>query len=245
MSYQIADDFEGSRVHLPPPFTLHRTTQRDVLAAAVALAPHEGAGTLVLHQSPGLLAFAVVFEPEQPLVEAQLAFLLGMTALGDALAAHCPPERPVRLTWPDQVTYDAARIGGGRFAIAPGTADDAVPDWMVFAAELIADRDQIEEAGAYPQSTSLKEESFDAAEDILSTFASYLMLYFDRWAHEGFAAVSNRYLMRVDPPLLRGVRRIDGDRMIEIKPAGGSKSFPPIREAIATQVWRDEKGPKL
>lgn len=245
MSHQIADDFEVSRVHLPPPFTLHRTTQRDVLAAAVALAPHEGAGTLVLHQSPGLLAFAVVFEPEQPLVEAQLAFLLGMTALGDALAAHCPPERPVRLTWPDQVTYDAARIGGGRFAIAPGTADDAVPDWMVFAAELIADRDQIEEAGAYPQSTSLKEESFDAAEDILSTFASYLMLYFDRWAHEGFAAVSNRYLMRVDPPLLRGVRRIDGDRMIEIKPAGGSKSFPPIREAIATQVWRDEKGPKL
>ncbi|WP_213686108.1 biotin/lipoate--protein ligase family protein [Roseicyclus sp.] len=245
MSHQIADDFEGSRVHLPPPFTLHRTTQRDVLAAAVALAPSEGAGTLVLHQSPGLLAFAVVFEPEQPLVEAQLAFLLGMTALGDALAAHCPPERPVRLTWPDQVTYDAARIGGGRFAIAPGTADDAVPDWMVFAAELIADRDQIEEAGAYPQSTSLKEESFDAAEDILSTFASYLMLYFDRWAHEGFAAVSNRYLMRVDPPLLRGVRRIDGDRMIEIKPAGGSKSFPPIREAIATQVWRDEKGPKL
>lgn len=245
MSHQIAEDFEASRVHLPPPFTLHRTTQRDVLAAAVALAPSEGAGTLVVHQSPGLLAFAVVFEPEQPLSEAQLAFLLGMTALGDALAAHCPPERPVRLTWPDQVTYDAARIGGGRFAIAPGTADDAVPDWMVFAAELIADRDQIEEAGAYPQSTSLKEESFDAAEDILSTFASYLMLYFDRWAHEGFASVSNRYLMRVDPPLLRGVRRIDGDRMIEIKPAGGSKSFPPIREAIATQVWRDEKGPKL
>ena len=32
--------------------------------------------------------------------------------------------------------------------------------------------------------------------------------------------------------LLRGVGRIDGDRMIEIKPAGGSKSFPPIREAI-------------
>lgn len=245
MSHQLAEDFEASRVHLPPPFTLHRTTQRDVLAAAVALAPSEGAGTLVVHQSAGLLAFAVVFEPEQALSEAQLAFLLGMTALGDALAAHCPPERPVRLIWPDQVTYDAARIGGGRFAIAPGTAEDGVPDWMVFAAELIADRDQIAEGGAYPDSTSLKEEAFDAAEDILSTFASYLMLYFDRWAHEGFAAVSNRYLMRVDPPLLRGVRRIDGQRMIEIKPAGGSKSFPPIREAIATQVWRDEKGPKL
>lgn len=245
MAQQIADDFAGSRVHLPPPFTLHRTNQRDVLAAAVALAPREGAGTLVVHQSPGLLAFAIVLEPEQPLAEAQLAFLLGMTALGDALAAHCAPDRPVRLIWPDQVTYDAARIGGGRFAIAPGTAEDSVPEWMVFAAELIADRDHIAEGGDYPHSTSLKEEAFDPAEEILSTFASYLMLYFDRWAHDGFAAVSNRYLMRVDPPLLRGVRRIDGDRMIEIKPAGGSKTYPAIREALAAQEWRDAQGPKL
>lgn len=235
----------GPKVHLPPPFSLHRTAKRDVLAEAVALAPGQGAGTLVLHQSPGLLAFAVVLEPEQPLAEAQLAFLLGMTALGDALAAHCPPERPVRLIWPDQVTYDAARIGGGRFAIAPGTAEDGVPDWMVFAAELIADRDHIDEPGQYPGSTSLKEESFDAAEDIVSTFASYMMLYFDRWTHDGFAAVSNRYLMRVDPPLLRGVRRIDGDKMIEIKPAGGSKAYPPLREAMVTQTWRDDTGPKL
>ncbi len=245
MSHHIADDLAGSRVHLPPPFSLHRTSRRDVLAVAAERAPSDGAGTLVMHQSAGLLAFAVVLEPEQPLSEAQLAFLLGMTALGDALAAHCPPERPVRLIWPDQVTYDAARIGGGRFAIAPGTADDAVPDWMVFAAELIADRDHIDEPGQYPGSTSLKEEIFDPAEDIVSTFASYLMLYFDRWAHEGFAAVSNRFLMRVDPPLLRGVRRIEGDRMIEIKPAGGSRSFPPIREALKAQAWRDETGPKL
>jgi hypothetical protein len=245
MTQQIADDLAGSRVHLPPPFSLHRTTRRDVLAVAAELAPTHGAGTLVLHQSPGLLAFAVVLEPEQPLAEAQLAFLLGMTALGDALAAHCPPERPVRLIWPDQVTYDAARIGGGRFAVSPGTAEDGVPDWMVFAADLIADRDQIDEPGKYPGSTSLHEEAFDAAEDIVSTFASYLMLYFDRWAHDGFAAVSNRYLMRIDPPLLRGVRRIDGDRMIEIKPAGGSRSFPPIREALLAQTWRDDLGPKL
>ena len=130
-------------------------------------------------------------------------------------------------------------------AIAPDTAEDGVPDWMVFAAELISDRDHIDEPGQYPGSTSLKEESFDAAEDIVSTFASYMMLYFDRWTHDGFAAVSNRYLMRVDPPLLRGVRRIDGDRMIEIKPAGGSKSFPPLREAILPQAWRDDAGPKL
>ena len=245
MSSGLANDPETPGVLLPPPFTLHRTPERDVLDAAVALAPTEGAGTLVLHQSAGLLAFAVVLEPEQPLTEAQLAFLLGMTALGDALAAHCPPERPVRISWPDEVSYDGARIGGGRFAIAPGTAEDAVPDWMVFAAELIADRDHIEEPGEHPASTSLAEEGFDPAEDIVSTFASYMMLYFDRWAHDGFAAVSNRYLMRIDPPLLRGVRRIEGDRMIEITPSGGGRRMAPLREALAVQAWRDETGPKL
>ena len=245
MSSLLADNPAAPRLLLPPPFTLHRTTNRDVLAAAVDLAPTEGAGTLVLHQSPGLLAVAVVLEPEQALAEAQLAFLLGMTALGDALAAHCPPDKPVRLNWPDEVLFDGARIGGGRFAIAPGTAEDAVPDWMVFAAELIADRHQIAEPGDYPDSTSLYEEGFDPAEDIVSTFASYMMLYFDRWAHDGFAAVSNRYLMRVDPPLLRGVRRIEGDRMLEITPSGGGRRMAPLREALAVQAWRDETGPKL
>jgi hypothetical protein len=230
---------------LPPAFALHRTQARDVLAEAARLAPDLGAGTLALHQSPGLLAFAVVLEPEQELAQARLAFVLGMTALADALAAHCPPERPVRLNWPDQVIYDAARIGGGRFAVAPGCAEDAVPDWMVFAAELIADRDGLEEPGKFPGTTSLKEEAFDPADQIVSTFASYMMLYFDRWSHEGFAAVANRYLMRVDPPLLRGVRRIEGDRMLEITPSGGGKRYPALAEALAVQDWRDDAGPRL
>ena len=244
MATESVQEIAGPRVALPPPFTLHRTQARDVLAEGARLAPSEGAGTLVLHQSPGLLAFAVVLEPEQALAEARLAFLAGMTALGDALAAHCPPERPVRLVWPDRVVYDAARIGGGRFAVAPGTAEDAVPDWMVFAAELIADRDHLEEPGRFPDSTSLKEEAFDPAEDIVSTFASYLMLYFDRWKHEGFDAVGNRFLMRVDPPLLRGVRRLEGDRMVEITPSGGRR-FPTLAEALARQDWRDARGPRL
>jgi hypothetical protein len=222
-----------------------RTTTRDVLAEGARLAPDHGAGTLVLHQSPGLLAFAVVLEPEQPLAEARLAFILGMAALSDALAAHCPPERPVRLTWPDQVVYDAARLGGGRLAVAPGCAEDTVPDWMVFAAELIADRDHIAETGLFPASTSLREEGFDPAEDIVATFASYMMLYFDRWAHDGFDAVGNRYLMRVDPPLLRGVRRIEGDRLMEMTPSGGGKRYAPLAQALAAQDWRDDAGPRL
>lgn len=229
---------------LPPPYTLFMGQGGDILDEAAALAPEKGAGTLVLQQSPGLLAFAVVLEPDQPLEEAQMAFLLGMSALGDALAAHCPPERPVRFVWPDELRYDKARLGGGRLRVAPGCGPQEVPDWMVFAAELIADRDQLADPGEYPDSLSLKEDEFDASEAIVSTFASYMMLYFDRWAHDGLEAVTNRYLMRIDPPLLRGVRRLDGDRLIEITPSG-ERRYPPLMEALGQSGWRDEKGPRL
>lgn len=232
-------------IPLPPPYTLYHTDERDVLAKAAHLAPTEGAGTLVVHQSPGLLAFAVVLEPEQPLHEAQMAFTLGMVALGDALAAHCPPERAVRLNWPDEIRFDKARLGGGRFSIAPDTGPDDVPDWLVFGAELIADRDHLDSPGLFPESISLKEEVFDPAEDIISTFASYMMLYFDRWAHDGIESVTNRYLMRIDPPLLRGVRRIEGDRLVEITPAGGGKRSDPLLQALGKTGWRDDNGPIL
>lgn len=231
-------------LRLPPPYTLVRAKGADVLEEAAALAPDMGAGTLVLHQAPGLLAFAVVLEPEEPLEQAQMAFILGMTALGDALAAHCPPERPVRFVWPDELRYDKARLGGGRFRLAPDSAPGKVPEWMVFAAELIADRDHLEHPGAFPDSLSLKEDEFDPPEAILSTFASYMMLYFDRWAHDGLESVTNRYLVRIDPPLLRGVRRFEGDQLIEITPSGG-KRYPPLMAAMGQTGWRDEKGPRL
>ncbi|GAA0286792.1 biotin/lipoate--protein ligase family protein [Rhodovulum strictum] len=231
-------------LRLPPPFALHRIDAGDVLEAACALAPDAGAGTLVLAERPGLLALAVVLEPEQPLAEARLAFLVGMAALADALAAHCPPERPVRFVWPDEIRYDRSRLGGGRLAIAPGCAEDALPDWMVFAAELIADRDGIDEPGRYPDSISLAEDQFAPAGDIVESFASYLMLYFDRWTHEGIEAVTNRYLMRIDPPLLRGQRRIEGDALVEISHAGATRRIG-LTEGLAASTWRGAGGPRL
>ncbi|MFN3953495.1 MAG: biotin/lipoate--protein ligase family protein [Pararhodobacter sp.] len=233
-----------SAILLPPPFTLLRAEGEDILEEAAALAPQHGAGTLLVREAPGLLAMAVVLEPEAPLAEAQVAFLLGMAALGDALAAHCPPERPVRFVWPDELRYDRARLGGGRFAVTPGCGPQDVPDWMVFAAELIADRDHLADPGKHPDSLSLKEDAFDPAEDIIASFAAYLMLYFDRWKHDGIEAVTNRYLMRIDPPLLRGVRRIEGDRLVEITPSG-NRRYPPLMEALGQNGWRGARGPKL
>jgi hypothetical protein len=230
------------RVQLPPPFTFVRTDQRDVFAQATSRAAQDGAGTLYLYQGPGLLSFALVLEPEEPLATSQLAFVLCMTALCDALAAHCAPERAVRINWPDEVIYDKARLGGGRFAVAPGAGPDDVPEWLVFCADLIADRDDLAAAGDAPNSTSLTEEDFDPAEDIVTTFASYVMLYLDRWKHDGFDAVSNRLLMRIDPPLLRGVRRIEHGRLVEITPSGGGKRSAPLLDSFGTTGWRDARG---
>jgi hypothetical protein len=228
---------------LPPAFDLVEAQGEDAFDLACRLAPARGAGTFVLGRRGGVLGLAVVLEPEEPLAQARLAFLLGMVALGDALAAHAPPERMVRLVWPGEVHFDRARLGGGRLAVAPGTAEDAVPEWLVFGAELLEARPGLEEPGRYPDSTSLTEEGFDPAERLVETFASYVMLHADRWRHDGPAAVTNRYLMRIDPPLLRGVRRIEGDRLVEITPSG-RRRHPSLAEALAAApAWRGPEGP--
>jgi len=231
------------RLRLPPAFTLHHA-EDDPFATACDRAAELGAGSFFLRRAGGVLAMAVVLEPAEPLVQARRAFLLGMVALADALAAHCPPDRPVRLVWPDEIRFDKARIGGARLAVAPGTAEDAAPDWLVIGTELLEARPGLVEPGHHPDSTSLTEEEFEPTERLIETFASYLMLYVDRWQHDGPDSVLNRYLMRIDPPLLKGVRRFEGDRLVEITPSGGRR-LPTLAQALDQSPWRDATGPRL
>ena len=245
---KLLEDIPGQagqrRLVLPPPYAQRLIAAGDVLDEAIRLAPMEGAGTLVWRHGGGILAFAVVLEPERPLAEARLAFFAGMCAIGDALAAHCAPDRPVRFGYPDTILYDAARLGGARLATPESCADGRVPDWMIFAVELIAERDHLPDPGAYPDSTSLQEEEFAPAEAIVESFASYLMLWLDRWAHKGFQGLAERYLERLDPPLEQGARGLaDGDLM-ERLPSGeiGRRS---LAEGLAACRWRDGKGPLL
>lgn len=232
------------RLILPPPYAQHLIAAGDVLDEALRLAPDEGAGTLVWRHGGGVLGFAVVLEPQRPLAEARLAFFAGMCALGDALAAHCAPERPVRFGYPDTIHYDAARLGGARLATPEPCAETRVPDWMIFAVELIADRHHLPEPGAFPDSTSLQEEDFAPAEAIVESFASYLMLWLDRWAHKGFQALAESYLERVDPPLEPGARGLaDGDLMERVP--SGEINRRGLAEGLAACRWRDGKGPRL
>ena len=239
--------FDKPLLTLPPPYAQHRLEDGDVVAEAIRRAPEDGAGTLVWRHRPGLLAFAVVLEPEQKHSEARLAFLGGMVALAEALVANCPPERAVRFGWPDTVLYDRARLGGGRFVIPEGCAEDETPQWMVFAAELIADRDHLDAPGDFPDSTSLKEEEFTGPQAIMESFAAYLMLNFDRWAHQGRQAVTSRYIERLDPPLAEGSRGIGPDCELVERSASGSERRSGLMEGLSSSSWRDAAtgGPRL
>lgn len=241
----VTDQRGPRRLILPPPYAQHRIEAGDVLDEARRLAPSEGAGTLVWRLGGGVLGFAVVLEPDRPLAEARMALLAGMCALGDALAAHCAPDRPVRFAWPDVVIYDAARLGGARLAIPEPCAESGVPSWMVFAVELIAERDHLAEPGIFPESTSLKEEVFDPAEEIVESFASYLMLWFDRWTHQGLQALVEHYLERLDPPVQPGGARSIADGDLVERTATGEISRHSLADGLAACRWRDSTGPRL
>jgi biotin-(acetyl-CoA carboxylase) ligase len=225
------------RLTLPPPYRQHRLAEGSVLDAAVARVS-EGAGTLVWADRPGLLAMAVVLEPETPLVEARRAFHLGMAAACEALAAFCAPERDVRIGWPDMILHDTSRLGGGRLRWPEDCAEAEVPAWLVLGVELIRDRDGLEAPGHFPDSTSLAEEGFEEPRRLIESFASHLMLGFDTWAAEGYSRAADRYLRRlVAAPGTE--HRIDRNGDLLEKGAGDLVVRRALLPALAECVWAD------
>src|SRR5256885_651691 len=79
---------------LPPGYTLVPLREHgDAFVHGCAIASDSGAGALVWVRRYDLVEFAVVLEPDEPLLSARRAFFAGMNAAADAIAAHCPPER--------------------------------------------------------------------------------------------------------------------------------------------------------
>ncbi len=197
-----------SELYLPPPFRLVTLREvGDAFARAQALAPMEGAGTLVWVGRFDLAEFAIVLEPEQPLASARRAFFVAMAALADALAVLAPPEKPITFDYPDSVRVDGGLVGGGRLAWPEGAAEDAIPDWLVFGATIRIVAMGETEPGLHPLSSALEEEGFDGFEAgrLVELFARHLMLHLDAWHEHGFAAVARAYLQRL--PSEAGVRR--------------------------------------
>lgn len=203
---------------LPPPFTAIRLREvGDALAHAVAIAPEKGAGTLVHVGRFDLAEFAVVLEPDEPLLQARRTFYAGMAALADALAAHAQPDTSITIDWPDSLLVNQGLVGGGRLAWPRDIAEDQTPDWLVFGGMIRTVSMSSVEPGLNPLVTALEEEGFT---DVMSThlvesFARNFMRIVDSWQESGFAAVTKNYLERMRRE--QGVRRdIDenGDLML-------------------------------
>jgi hypothetical protein len=227
---------------LPPLFTAVRLRERgDAFAHACRIAPQMGAGTLVHVGRFDLVEFAVVLEPEEALAGARRAFFAGMAAVADAIASYCPPEREVAFAWPDTILFNGAVVGGGRLGWPEGAPENAVPDWLVFGATLVAARVGIGDPGYHAGSTSLEEEGFGSVSDLIASFARHLMVHVDAWGERGFQPVAEGYLGRLRPDKAGDRQGIDvnGDLLVHHHGAKGPVRRVPLLPALAAPGWLD------
>jgi biotin-(acetyl-CoA carboxylase) ligase len=228
---------------LPPPFRLVTLREvGDAFAHACAVAAAEGAGTLVHVGRFDLAELAVVLEPEEPLRSARRALYTGLCALGDALAAHAPPEKPISFDWPDAVLVDGGLVGGVRLAWPAAANENEPPEWLVFGAMIRMVAMGEGEPGLRPLAAALDQEGFDDLDSgrLVESFARHLMANVDACRENGFDEVAKRYLSRLLPA--RGVRRdIDEQGDLLVRSAGRAVERRSLVGALAAPSWLDPK----
>jgi biotin-(acetyl-CoA carboxylase) ligase len=236
------------QLELPPPFTLVTLREvGDAFAHAVAVAPEQGAGTLVYVGRFDLAEFAVVLEPDEPLRTARRAFYTGMAALIDAILSHAPPEKAITIDWPDTIRVEGGLVGGGRLAWPDGAREDEPPDWLVFGGMIRTVSMTGADPGLTPMAAALEEEGFTdvAAAELVASFARHLMVHVDALQEYGFGAIAKEYLKRLPPE--NGVRRdIDENGDLLVRRAGLEAERKTLKPALAVASWLDPKtrGPR-
>ena len=189
-------------IDLPPPFRLVTLREvGDAFAHAAAIAAEDGAGTLVHVGRFDLAEFAVVLEPEEPLRTARRAIYTGICALGDALAANAPPEKPISFDWPDAIRVDGGLVGGARLAWRAAANEDEPPAWLVFGAMIRIVAMGEGESELRPLAAALEDEGFEDLDGgrLVESFARHLMAAFDTCQEKGFGEVARSYLSRLSP----------------------------------------------
>ena len=240
----------AAELDLPPPFRAVMLREvGDAFAHAIEVAPEAGAGTLVWVGRFDLVEFALVVEPDEPLVRARRTFYAGMVALMDALLVHAPPEKLIAVEWPDAIFVDGGLVGGARLAWPADAAEDAAPDWLVFGAMIRTVTTAAGEPGLRPFAAALEEEGFDdvGSGRLVESFARHFMTVLDAWNEKGFATVQKSYLQWM--PTEQGVRR-DIDENGDLLARRTGKVDPERRRLIpklAETAWFDPqaRGPRL
>jgi biotin-(acetyl-CoA carboxylase) ligase len=227
---------------LPPPFRAVALREiGDAFAHAVSVAAQDGAGTLVHVGRFDVVEFALILEPEEPLSSARRALYAGLVALGNALALHAPPERPISFDWPDAVRVDGGLVGGARLAWPENAREGEPPAWLVFAAMIRTVALGDEHPGLRPLATALEEKGFDdlGSGRLVESFARSFLRVMDLWQEEGFAPVAKDYLAQLSPGLGARVEIAqDGDLLIHQQ----GKQRPvrrSLRKALNEPSWLD------
>lgn len=236
---------------LPPPFSaIVLREHRDAVAHARNIAATAGAGTLVWARRYDSVEVAVVLEPEEPLIGARRAHYAVMNALGDALATHLPPEKPIVFGWPDTILVDGGIVGGATIRWPDGATDHEPPDWLVagFVVRLAVAHTRPLGGGSHPldirlqRGTSLEIEGFELMDGaaIVSSFARHLMVGIDLWQEQGFAPVAEHFLSRLANE--RSVRPgIDnnGDLLLRRIGTGARPERQAFLSALEAAQWMD------
>lgn len=239
-------------IALPPPFRLVSLREvGDAFAYATAHAAEEGAGTLVYVGRFGLVEFALVLEPDEPLRLARRTFYAGMLALADALSVVAPPEIPVEIDWPDTIQVNMGLVGGGRLGWPEGADENEPPQWMVFGAMIRLVSLAEGEAGLRPLTAALEDEGFDSqvSDRIVEAFARHFMMVLDGWQEQGFASVAKAYLPYLARDNEKSARRdIDENGDLLLRRMGKTdverRKLLPV---LAQPSWYDPnaQGPRL
>ncbi|BAT60395.1 hypothetical protein GJW-30_1_02932 [Variibacter gotjawalensis] len=232
----------ADKLVLPPPFSPVMLREAgDAFAHACAIAGPDQAAVLVWVGRFDAVEFALILEPEETLAQARRAFYAGMVALGDALAVHAPPEKPIHYGWPDAIMVDGGVVGGGRFAWPSGAGEQDVPDWLVFGASVRTVTMGAGEPGLLPFSTALEEEGFDGLETgaLIESFSRHFMTALEVWREDGFAELGKQYLARL--PAASGVRRefADNGDLVELGILKKDRDIRGLAEALRLPTWLD------
>ena len=236
---------------LPPPYRAVMLRERgDAVAHAQSIATRDGAGTLVWVRRFDTVEFAVVLEPEEPLVRARCALYAAMNAAADALAIHCPPERPLAFAWPDTILLDGGILGGARLSWPENALETAPPDWLVIGLVLRmtvpharpANRGAHALDQAVSRGTSLEIEGFEMMDGaaLIGGFARHFMLQIDRWQEKGFRGIGEEFLARLteEKAIRRGID-VNGDLLTRRSSAGGTVQRQLLSAALAKPQWLD------
>jgi len=232
----------NSAIDLPPPYSLVTLREAgDAFAHARVIAEDRGAGTLVWARRHDLAEFAVVLEPEVVLEQARLTIYAGMNALGDALATHAPPSRPITFNWPDAILVDGVVVGGGRLSWPEGTRDDEIPSWLTFSAMIRTSVIRASEPGLRPLFGALDELGFEAVDagEIIASFSRHLMVGFDEWKETGFAPLARRWLDRASTGGHDARIADNGDFLASAKSGEAPSKRQSLAEALASCSWLD------